>query len=114
MLVALAVAGIFVHHVWDSSLSLGLEDGKPDLLGLHCLLGSPLLLILLVQLFKLVSPAVGQSRGLVGAEERPVSVFLYPLHEEVGDPKGKEQVPSSLYRERQEVNSIESQPSPSP
>lgn len=90
MLVALVVAGIFVHHVWNSGLRLGLKDGKPDLLGFYCLLGSPFLLIFLVQLFKLVSPAVGQSRGLVGTEQRPVGVFFYSLHEEVGDPQGKE------------------------
>ena len=37
LLVALSVTGIFVKHIWISSLGLSLEDSIPQLLGTHCL-----------------------------------------------------------------------------
>lgn len=45
LLVALPVAGILVEHVWCASFCLRLDDGVPQLLGLHHTFGSALLLV---------------------------------------------------------------------
>ena len=58
--------------------------------------GEPFLLVLLIELLKLVTPGVEQSGGLSRAEERPVAVVLNTLHEEVGDPQPKEEIPGPL------------------
>lgn len=45
LLVALAVAGVFVQHVRRAGLRLGLDDGVPELLGLHHPADTALLLV---------------------------------------------------------------------
>lgn len=65
-----------VEHVGVAGLNLGLQNSKPQLLGAHNTLGAALLLIALVQPVKLLSPAVCQARGLIGAEQGPVLIVL--------------------------------------
>lgn len=60
----------------------GCREGEEDILG--------------VQLFKLWPPRVSQAWALVRAHERPVLIVLYPLHEQVGDPQGVEEITCSL------------------
>lgn len=74
---------------------MGLEDGVPQLLSGHGLFGATLLLVLVEKGPKLVAVDLVKSRGFSGAEERPVAALLYALHEEIGDPKGEEQVTST-------------------
>lgn len=45
LLVALAIAGVLVHHVGSASFRLRLDDGVPQLLSLHDTLRFPLLLV---------------------------------------------------------------------
>lgn len=45
LLVALAIAGVFVQHVRSSCLCLRLNNGVPQLLSLYDTLGFPLLLV---------------------------------------------------------------------
>ena len=47
-----------------------------------------------VELLKLLPPHLVQTGTLVGAHQRPVAIVLHPLHEEVRDPEGIEQVSS--------------------
>ena len=71
---------------------LGLKDSKPELLSFDGLLGTPRLLVLVVQGVKLLSPDVCQPWSLVGAEQAPLCIGLHSLHEQVVDPQGVEQV----------------------
>lgn len=95
LLVALAVAVILVEHEGVTSLGLSLEDGIPELLGLHGLTTLAGLLILLVQSLELLTVAVGKTGTLVGTHEGPVTVLLNTLHEEIGNPESEEQVASA-------------------
>ena len=52
LLVALAVAGVFIKHVGRARLDLRVEDGKPELLRGNLLARATLGLVLLVQLLK--------------------------------------------------------------
>ena len=52
--------------------------------------------LLLVELVELIAPHVRQSRTLVGAHKGPVPVRLHPLHEEVRDPEGVEEVTGAI------------------
>lgn len=45
LLVALPIAGVLVEHVWRACFCLRLDDGVPQLLGLHHAPGSALLLV---------------------------------------------------------------------
>lgn len=45
LLVALAVAGVLVEHVWRACFCLRLDDGVPQLLGLHHAFSSALVLV---------------------------------------------------------------------
>lgn len=45
LLVALPVAGVLVEHVWRACFCLRLDDGVPQLLGLHHASSSALLLV---------------------------------------------------------------------
>ena len=56
----------------------------------------PLVFVSLVELLELLSPAVLESRRLVRTHEAPDAVRLDPLHEEVRDPHGVEQVPGAV------------------
>lgn len=47
---------------------------------------------LLIKLLELLSPAVSEAWALVRAHQGPVTVALHPLHEQVWDPQGEEQV----------------------
>jgi len=49
-----------------------------------------------VELHKLLAPRVRESGTLVGTHQRPITVRLYSLHKQVGNPEGVEQVPRSL------------------
>lgn len=74
---------------------LRLKDGKPKLLCLDDPLGSALPLKALVQGIKLLPPAVGQPRRLVGAEQGPLCIGFHPPHEQVVHPEAVEEVPGS-------------------
>ena len=50
----------------------------------------------LIQSLELLTIHLWQSWRLIGAEKRPRSIYLYPLHEQIGDPQGIEKVTSSL------------------
>ena len=54
--------------------------------------GAACFLIPSVERLKLLSPALKEARALVRAHERPISVLLHSLHEEVGDPERVEEV----------------------
>jgi hypothetical protein len=95
LLVALPVASILVEHEGVTSLSLGLEDGVPKLLGTNSLATLVLALVAGVELLKLITVDIGKTRALVGAHECPLTVLLHALHEEIGDPKGVEEVAST-------------------
>mmetsp|Transcript_19724 Transcript_19724/g.41632 ORF Transcript_19724/g.41632 Transcript_19724/m.41632 type:complete len:589 (-) Transcript_19724:922-2688(-) len=95
LLVGLAVAGVLEEHVGVAGLDLGLQDREPEGLGLDCLPGLALALVTLVELDKLLTPAVSEPGALVGAEEAPVPVALDALHEEVGRPEAVEEVPGA-------------------
>merc|ERR1719234_1807752 len=95
LLVALSVARVLVEHVGSSCLNLRLNNGIPQLLCFDGLLGPALLLIPGVELLKLISPDLVQARAFVGTHERPLTVFLNTLHEEIRDPECIEKVPSS-------------------
>ena len=77
-----------MHH-------LGLKDGEPKLLGLDDLLGTALPLIFGIEGVKFVSPHLGQTWRLAGAEQAPLLVGLNAMHEEVIGPQPIEQVPGS-------------------
>merc|ERR1719500_1454665 len=96
LLVALPVASILVQHVGGASLNLALNDRVPDLLCLHSLPGSSFSLIFLIQSLKLLSPDLMQSWALVRTHQGPVTISLHPLHEQVRDPHGVEEVPGTL------------------
>ena len=100
LLIALSIAAVLIDHIWSSCLCLSLKDCKPQLLGLHHFPSSTILFITLVQLLKLIPPAVSKSRTLVRTHERPISILFHTLHEEVRYPHGIEQVPGSLEEER--------------
>lgn len=101
LLVALPVTGVFVQHVWNTGLCLGLQNSKPQLLCLHHTPSTTLLLVALIELLKLLPPAVCEARSLVGAEQRPVLIGLNSLHEEIRNPESIEQVPSPLREDGQ-------------
>mmetsp|Transcript_20190 Transcript_20190/g.56240 ORF Transcript_20190/g.56240 Transcript_20190/m.56240 type:complete len:301 (+) Transcript_20190:1449-2351(+) len=92
LLVGLAVAAVLEQHVRVASLDLGLQDGEPQLLGTYHPACTPHALILLVQLVKLLSPAVCQALSLIGTEQGPLAVGLHTAHEQVIDPQAIEQV----------------------
>lgn len=96
LLVALTIAGIFVEHVWGSSLDLRVNDLLPEPAGFHLLAPATLLLILSVKGLELFTPALEESWALVGAHKGPISVGLHSLHEEIWDPEGIEEVPSTV------------------
>ena len=95
LLVALAVAGILVEHEGVAGLGLGLEDGIPELLGLNSLASLAFPFVLFVQSLELVAVDIGKTRALVGAHESPGAVLLDTLHEQIGDPEGKEEIASA-------------------
>ena len=72
-----------------------LVNTKPKLLGRHGLSGLALLLVFLVQGFVLGTPAVGR-QSLIGTKEGPGAATLYPLHEQISDPQGAEQIACAL------------------
>jgi hypothetical protein len=71
-----ALSSCSITHPPTAGTHLRLQDGKPQLLGLDDLAGAPLSLVLAVQRHKLLAPAVGQARRLVGAEQAPLAVGL--------------------------------------
>ena len=87
---------VLVEDVGTAGLDLAVNDLVEEVLSLDDLPGLAHFLVLLVKSLELFSPAVAETLGLVGAEERPVSVRLDTLHEEVGDPETKEEVASTL------------------
>lgn len=100
LLVALPVAGVLVEHVWRARLCLRLDDGVPQLLGLHNASSSALLLVSedkqetldvipeqvwwlgrtaagvwmlpSVELLKRFTPTICQPWALTGTHQRPV------------------------------------------
>merc|ERR1719234_1894906 len=96
LLVALSVARVLVEHVRSSGFNLRLNNGVPQLLCFDGLLGPPLLLIPGVKLLELISPDLVQARAFMGTHERPLTVFLNSLHEEIRDPESIEKVPCPL------------------
>mmetsp|Transcript_10323 Transcript_10323/g.17553 ORF Transcript_10323/g.17553 Transcript_10323/m.17553 type:complete len:254 (+) Transcript_10323:1928-2689(+) len=74
LLVRLSVAVIFVEHVRSSGLYLGVQDGKPKLLSLDGLTSLALTLVLLVEGFEFITPAVGKSLALIGAHQGPIAI----------------------------------------
>ena len=63
LLVALSVASVLVEHERISGLSLGLEDGVPELLGLDRLATFAFPLILLVQCLEFITVDISQGQG---------------------------------------------------
>lgn len=55
------------------------------------------IILLFIEFLKLLAPAISQSRAAVGAHEGPLLVLLHPLHEQVWDPQGVEQIPGPLF-----------------
>jgi hypothetical protein len=87
------VRRVLVQHKRVSCLDLSLEDSVPKLLSRHGLLRPALLLVLVEQRAELVAIDLVESRRLGGTEKRPVAGLLDPLHEEIWNPEGKEEVP---------------------
>ena len=50
-----------------------------------------------VKLFELLSPAVGEPGTLVRTHEAPHAILLDPLHEEVRNPHGVEEIAGALF-----------------
>ena len=71
---------------------MGPQDRVPYGPGLDDPLEPPLGHVCPVQLVKLLTVDVRESRALVRAHEVPVLVSLNLLHEEVRDPEGREEV----------------------
>ena len=96
LLVGLVVAVVLEEHVGGTGLDLRIEDGEPELLSLDGLAALALLLVLLVEGLELLTVAVGEAGALIGAHEGPLAVGLDTLHEEVGNPKGVEQITGTV------------------
>ena len=96
LLVRLGVGRILVQQIGCAGLDLAVEDALPEFAGLDLLAPPPLPLVALIEVLEGRAPDVGEARGLGGAKERPRLVRLDPLHEEVGNPKGVEEVPGPL------------------
>ena len=96
LLIALAIASIFVEHVGSACLNLGVNDLLPQPACLDLFSCATLLLILSVQCLEFVTPALEETGALVGAHERPVCIGLNSLHEKVWDPEGIKQVPRAV------------------
>ena len=92
LLVGLAVARVFEEHVRVAGFNLRLEDGEPELLRLDRLLTLALGLVLGVQRFELLAPAIGEAGGFVGAEQGPLAVGLDAFHEQIVGPEAVEEV----------------------
>jgi len=60
------------------------------------LAGPSVFFILLVHGLKLLSPALEETWAFIGAHQRPLSVSLHSLHEEIWDPEGIEEVTSAI------------------
>lgn len=97
MLVRLPVASILIEHVGCASLDLRLNNLCPKPLSLDALSPTTFSLISSVKSFELFTPGLSESRALIGAHQGPFFVLLYPLHEEIGDPEGIEEVTGSIF-----------------
>mmetsp|Transcript_75449 Transcript_75449/g.211527 ORF Transcript_75449/g.211527 Transcript_75449/m.211527 type:complete len:231 (+) Transcript_75449:938-1630(+) len=86
LLVALGVGRVLVEHVRSSGFDLRVQNGKPQLLGLDSLSTLSFPFITLVQFDKLLSMAIGESGTFIGAHQRPGTVGLDTLHEQVRNP----------------------------
>ena len=49
----------------------------------------------MVEIFKLFTPNLTQAERLIGTEQRPITVVLDTLHEQIRNPQGVEQVTCS-------------------
>ena len=92
LLIRLAVYTVLVAHIGRPSLNLALQDRIPYQPRLDRLLESALCYIRPVQLVKLFTVHVRESRALMRAHQVPLLVILDLFHEEVRDPHGCEQV----------------------
>ena len=96
LLVGLAVGGVLVEHVWRAGFHLAFQHFEPEVLGLNGLPSLAFHLVLGVQRLELCAPSVRQSGAFVGAHEGPIAVLFHSLHEQVGRPKGVEQIAGAL------------------
>ena len=120
LLVAFAVASVFVQHVRCTRLNLRLNDCVPQTLRLDCLATSTfrlvpekninmthfqghqsrsfdlVLFLLGVELLKFFAPNILQARALARTHERPVGVRFDSLHEKIRNPESVEEVACAL------------------
>ena len=91
-LVGFAVTGVLVKHVRRSRLNLRFQNLGPQLTCLDDLFSLTSFFVTSIHLFKVVTIGVVQPRALVRAKQRPIGILLDPLHEEIRNPHGIEQV----------------------
>mmetsp|Transcript_2175 Transcript_2175/g.8519 ORF Transcript_2175/g.8519 Transcript_2175/m.8519 type:complete len:408 (+) Transcript_2175:256-1479(+) len=97
LLVGLAVARILEEHVRVTSFHLRLENREPQLLRLDGFLALAFGFVLLVEGFEFLTPAIGQARALIRAHQRPITVRLDALHEQVVRPQPIEEIASARF-----------------
>mmetsp|Transcript_7938 Transcript_7938/g.14064 ORF Transcript_7938/g.14064 Transcript_7938/m.14064 type:complete len:282 (+) Transcript_7938:864-1709(+) len=95
LLVRLGVARILEEHVRRSGFDLRGENGVPELLSTNCFATTTILLVLLIQLVKLLTVDVSETRCLVGAEQCPCAIGLDSAHEQIIYPHAVKQVAST-------------------
>ena len=92
LLITLLVTGVFVKHVWCTSLGLRLENSFPHIGSWHRRSRPTFFLVLCVEGFKLLTHGIGETGCLVWTKERPIATLLNSLHEEIWNPESGEEI----------------------
>lgn len=96
LLIRLRVGCVLLEKLRTPRLDLRVQDHLPNLLCRHRLASTTLLLLLGVEILEDLSMAIRKTRSLIRREERPLTVVLHALHEEIRNPHAVKEITRAL------------------